>query len=104
VELRILREAASLHDSRLDEAVQAGGTGWPPREPEELAAAWTNRGEVLEWYRSLLADGIRSTVESVEVDGDAVVLGLSVAREAEGAAGPARTALLTSAMVAWSNS
>jgi hypothetical protein len=50
---------------------------------------WTgicsNRGEVLEWYRGLLADGIRSTVERVEVDGDAVVLGLSVARRAEGA-------------------
>jgi ankyrin repeat protein len=45
----------------------------------------TNSGEVLEWYRGLLADGIRSTVESVEVDGDAVVLGLSVARQAEGA-------------------
>lgn len=50
---------------------------------------WTgvcsNRGEVLEWYRGLLADGIRSTVERVEVDGDAVVLGLTVARRAEGA-------------------
>ncbi|MHB1930145.1 MAG: hypothetical protein ACYCUG_12135, partial [Acidimicrobiales bacterium] len=45
----------------------------------------TNRGEVLDWYRGLLAEGIRSTVESVEVDGDAVVLGLSVARQAEGA-------------------
>ena len=44
----------------------------------------TNSGEVLEWYRGLLADGIRSTVESVEVDGDAVVLGLKVARQAEG--------------------
>jgi ankyrin repeat protein len=50
---------------------------------------WTgvcnNPGEVLDWYRNLLTDGIRSTVESVEVDGDAVVLGLSVARQAEGA-------------------
>jgi ankyrin repeat protein len=45
----------------------------------------TSSGEVLDWYRSLLSDGIRSTVESVEVDGDAVVLGLSVARQAEGA-------------------
>jgi ankyrin repeat protein len=42
-------------------------------------------GEVLDWYRGLLADGIRSTVESVEIDGDAVVLGLKVARQAEGA-------------------
>ena len=50
---------------------------------------WTgvcgNRAQVLEWYRGLLADGIRSTVESVEVDGDAVVLCLTVARQAEGA-------------------
>jgi len=50
---------------------------------------WTgvcsNSSQVLDWYRSLLADGIRSTVESVEVDGDAVVLGLGVSRQAEGA-------------------
>lgn len=50
---------------------------------------WTgvcsNRSEVLDWYRSLLADGIQATVESVEVSGDAVVLGLGVARHAEGA-------------------
>jgi ankyrin repeat protein len=50
---------------------------------------WTgvcrNSDEVLDWYRNLLADGIRSIVESVEVDGDAVVVGLSVARQAEGA-------------------
>ncbi|MGH9095302.1 MAG: ankyrin repeat domain-containing protein [Acidimicrobiales bacterium] len=45
----------------------------------------TTSGEVLDWYRSLLADGMRSTVDSVEADGDAVVLGLSVARQAEGA-------------------
>ena len=48
----------------------------------------TNKGEVLDWYRNLLTDGIRSTVESVEVNGDAVVLGLSVARQAEGAGWP----------------
>ncbi len=50
---------------------------------------WTgvcsNSEEVLDWYRSLLADGIRATVESVEVDGDAVVLGLSLVGRAEGA-------------------
>jgi ankyrin repeat protein len=50
---------------------------------------WTgvcrNRGDVLDWYRGLLADGIRSTVESVEVDAGAVVLGLSVVGQAEGA-------------------
>jgi hypothetical protein len=34
---------------------------------------------------TLLEDGTRLTVESVEVDGDAVVLGLNVARQAEGA-------------------
>ena len=45
----------------------------------------TNSGEVLDWYRNLLADGIHASVESVEVDGDAVVLGLGVARQAEGA-------------------
>jgi ankyrin repeat protein len=45
----------------------------------------SSSADVLEWYRNLLADGIRSTVESVEVDGDAVVLGLDVARQAEGA-------------------
>ncbi|MDX6415723.1 MAG: hypothetical protein QOG28_343 [Trebonia sp.] len=45
----------------------------------------TNSGEALDWYRNLPTDGIQSTVESVEVDGDAIVLGLSVARQAEGA-------------------
>ena len=41
--------------------------------------------EVLDWYRRLLADGTRATVESVEVDRDAVVMGISVAGQAEGA-------------------
>jgi ankyrin repeat protein len=45
----------------------------------------TNSGEVLDWYRNLLADGTMATVESVEVDGDAIVLGLGVARQADGA-------------------
>ncbi len=40
--------------------------------------------EVLDWYRRLLADGTRATVESVEVDRDAVVLGIGVAGQAEG--------------------
>jgi hypothetical protein len=44
----------------------------------------TYSGGVLDWYRNLLADGVRSTIESVDVDGDAVVLGLGVARHAEG--------------------
>jgi ankyrin repeat protein len=50
---------------------------------------WTGvcngNGEVLDWYRNLLADGIESHVMSLEVDRDAVVLGLDVARRAEGA-------------------
>ncbi len=50
---------------------------------------WTglcsNREQVLDWYRGLLADGTVATVNSVEVDRDAVVLGLAVARKAEGA-------------------
>jgi len=50
---------------------------------------WTglcqNRAQVLDWYRGLVAEGTVATVESIEVDRDAVVLGLSVARQAEGA-------------------
>jgi len=41
--------------------------------------------EVLDWYRHLLADGTRATVESVQVDRDEVVMGISVAGQAEGA-------------------
>ena len=41
--------------------------------------------QVLDWYRWLLAEGTVATVRSVEVDRDAVVLGLAVARTAEGA-------------------
>ena len=54
-----------------------------PRGPLDRQSAEQRRG--LDWYRGLLADGTRSTVERVEVDRDAVVLGLSVARQAEGA-------------------
>jgi hypothetical protein len=50
---------------------------------------WTgvciNSAEVLDWYRGLLAEGTRAAVQSVEVDRDAVVLGLSLSRQAEGA-------------------
>ena len=42
------------------------------------------RAEVLDWYRRLLAGGTRAAVQSVEVDRDAVVMGLSVAGQAEG--------------------
>ena len=41
--------------------------------------------QVLDWYRGLLSDGTMATVHSVEVDRDAVLLGLSVALPAEGA-------------------
>ena len=41
--------------------------------------------EVLDWYRRLLADGTRAAVDSVEVDRDAVVMGISVTGQAEGA-------------------
>jgi ankyrin repeat protein len=41
--------------------------------------------QVLDWYRQGLADGTRITVESAEVDRDAVVLGITVSRPAEGA-------------------
>ena len=50
---------------------------------------WTgdcsNSTQVLDWYRGVLADGTLPTVQSVEVDRDAVVLGLALRRQAEGA-------------------
>jgi hypothetical protein len=50
---------------------------------------WTglcnSSAEVLDWYRHLVAEGTQATVQSVEVDRDAVVLGITVARQAEGA-------------------
>ncbi|HVC74886.1 MAG TPA: ankyrin repeat domain-containing protein [Candidatus Micrarchaeaceae archaeon] len=50
---------------------------------------WTglceDRTQVLDWYRGLQAGGTVATVEGVEVDRDAVLLSLSVARQAEGA-------------------
>jgi ankyrin repeat protein len=45
----------------------------------------TDRTQVLDWYRALLAEGITATVRSVQVDRDAVVLGLTVSRRAQGA-------------------
>jgi ankyrin repeat protein len=47
--------------------------------------ACTNSEQVLDWYRGLIADGTVASVDSVEVDRDAVVLGLAVTRKAEGA-------------------
>jgi ankyrin repeat protein len=53
--------------------------------PHVRWAGCENRGEVLDWYRGFIADGTIATVEGVEVDRDAVLLSLSVARQAEGA-------------------
>jgi ankyrin repeat protein len=51
-------------------------------------ARWTgecsNREQVLDWYRALLAEGTVATVENVEVDSNAILLELSVTRAAEG--------------------
>jgi hypothetical protein len=44
----------------------------------------TNKDQVLDWYRAFLAEGTVATVESVEVDRDAVLLGLSVTGPAQG--------------------
>ena len=50
---------------------------------------WTgvcsNSAQVIDWYRGVLADGTMPTVQSVEVDRDAVVLRLTLTRQAEGA-------------------
>jgi ankyrin repeat protein len=50
---------------------------------------WTglcsDRTQVLDWYRAVLAEGMQASVRSVEVDRDAVVLGLTLGRRAQGA-------------------
>jgi ankyrin repeat protein len=50
---------------------------------------WTglcrDRAQVLDWYRAVLAEGMEASVRGVEVDRDAVVLGLTVGRRAQGA-------------------
>ncbi|MBO0692427.1 MAG: ankyrin repeat domain-containing protein, partial [Acidimicrobiaceae bacterium] len=50
---------------------------------------WTglchNSAQVLDWYRGFQAEGTVATINSMEVDRDAVVFGLSVSRRAEGA-------------------
>ena len=50
---------------------------------------WTglcqDRAQVLDWYRRLIAEGTVAAVRSVEIDRDAVLLGLTVSRHAEGA-------------------
>jgi ankyrin repeat protein len=45
----------------------------------------TTSDQVLDWYRALVAAGTEADVHSVEVDRDAVVLGLAVGGRAEGA-------------------
>ena len=45
----------------------------------------TSSDQVLDWYRALVAAGTEAEVHSVEVDRDAVVLGLAVGGRAEGA-------------------
>jgi len=50
---------------------------------------WTglcrDRTQVLDWYAALLAEGTTASVRSAHVDRDAVVLGLTMTRRAEGA-------------------
>jgi ankyrin repeat protein len=53
--------------------------------PQVRWATCGTRDEVLGWYRRLAAAGTTASVQSVEVDGDSVVLGLSAAWAAEGA-------------------
>jgi ankyrin repeat protein len=43
------------------------------------------RDEVLDWYRQLVAAGTTATVHSVEVDGDSVILAMTMAWGADGA-------------------
>lgn len=44
-----------------------------------------NKEQVLDWCSAFQAEGIIATVNSVEVNGNAVVLGLNVSRRADGA-------------------
>jgi hypothetical protein len=56
----------------------------------------TSSDQVLDWYRALAAAGTEADVRSVEVDRDAVVLGLGVGGRAEGARPAPRHQLYTS--------
>lgn len=53
--------------------------------PEVTWSGCHNKAQVLDWYRGFRAEGTIATVNSVEVDRDAVVLGVSVSRRADGA-------------------
>jgi hypothetical protein len=88
-------EPASLGTGVMAEIAGHLEAGYRERDLDVLGSLlhpqvrWTglchDRAQVLDWYRGLLAEGAVAIVESVEVDRDAVVLGLSVARTAEGA-------------------
>jgi ankyrin repeat protein len=52
--------------------------------PQVHWAQCGNSDEVLDWYGRLLAAGTRPAIHSVEVDGDAVVLGVTMTWPAEG--------------------
>lgn len=49
------------------------------------AQGCSGSNEVVDWYRRLQAEGVDSNVQSIAVDGDAVILELAPARHAEGA-------------------
>ena len=90
-----------------DDVPRSGGSGVMADVAQHLEAAYRNldlellgsllhpqvqwsglcntSAQVLGWYRQGLADGTRPTVESVEVDRDAVVLGITLSQPAEGA-------------------
>jgi ankyrin repeat protein len=62
----------------------------PLLHPQVRWATCGSREEVLDWYRQVLTAGTTASVHSVEVDGDSVILGITMAREATGARpGPA---------------
>src|SRR6266702_2453545 len=100
-------EPAEQHPDELTEVPGAVGTGVMADIARHLEAAyrdldldllgsllhpqvhWTgvcsNSAQVIDWYRGVLADGTMPTVQSAEVDRDAVLLGLTLTRQAEGA-------------------
>jgi ankyrin repeat protein len=53
--------------------------------PDVRWSGCTDKAQVLDWYRGFQAEGTIADVNSAEVDRDAVVLGLSVSRRADGA-------------------
>ncbi len=55
--------------------------------PRVRWAQCLDRDEVLDWYRPALTVGTRATVDSVEVDRDAVILSVTVTGQSEGTEG-----------------